>query len=170
MSDCIAIAKRLETGEWTAWFFDDPDVVFRGRTAGSAACLLTESRGLLFEVITRVVADGIIEYGLTYAPCANCKGSGKYQGLNVAEDCNLCRGTGRGDTVPTTMTQSEVLGVLRDRCVSEGWSYEEPIYAEPRGQPPRWLIHTAAHTVGGNVFMEIDDATQEVVRAFYTPM
>lgn len=90
------IAEQLE-GHWSAWVKSDPATAFGGRDAREAVKRLCSQLGLDVRCLApewQGCHAGRMEfvYGKV---CPDCRGSGRYVGLNTADDCASCDGTGR---------------------------------------------------------------------------
>lgn len=95
------IAKRTQSGDWSAWFDGRPQVVFRGSTARQAASRLVDQvlgrDAVELQPLVRSKANGTVIFAgeARRVPCPDCDGSGSYVGLTVVEPCDVCGGTGR---------------------------------------------------------------------------
>lgn len=91
------IVQHDDSGHWSAWAPDTPEVAFGGPTATAAAARLLdaagEDAGNWFTDHAHKQADHV-EFFRFGATCPDCNGTGRYVGLMTSEDCRTCRGTG----------------------------------------------------------------------------
>jgi hypothetical protein len=81
---------------WSAWFEDDPLTAFGGDSAATVTTRLLESRGISPNCLIPAPNPTLtrMAFHLATDPCPDCKGTGKYTGLNTVEECGTCGGSG----------------------------------------------------------------------------
>jgi hypothetical protein len=71
------------------------------------------------------------------------------------------------------MTKDEAIARARAFAESQGWTWREPVHAETYRPwfvgAPRWRIVTNYGLRGGNVRIELDDATGNIIKSQYVP-
>lgn len=82
----IIVEQHLD--HWDAWISGNPCHGYTGATAAEAATRLLEASGIDPSLV-QATGDPTLtrmELLIPTAPCPDCKGSGKYTGLNTVED------------------------------------------------------------------------------------
>ena len=101
------IVERLHD-HWAAWFNDAPEFSYGGRRPVDAIDALLSAhsergvvRGQVFALQEEVRVDHL-EFLVSVAAerCPECKGSGRYVGLQAVETCQFCGGSGRSPEIP----------------------------------------------------------------------
>ena len=70
------------------------------------------------------------------------------------------------------MTENEALEIAKRVATERGWPWREPVSVTKKRRWFRfsgWIVYSNAGFRGGNVRIEIDIATGEVIRAAYLP-
>lgn len=90
----IIVAQSFD--HWTAWGSGNPCHGYTGETAAEAATLLLEANWIN-PTLVQATGDPTLprmDLLIPTDPCPDCKGSGKYTGLNSVVDCRTCSGSG----------------------------------------------------------------------------
>jgi hypothetical protein len=88
---------EMQLGQWTAWELSHPDVAYSGEAPSAAIRKLFEALGLdCSKIIVKPnQRPNRLEFAIRDEPCPDCKGTGRYVGLNAVEKCATCGGAGR---------------------------------------------------------------------------
>lgn len=108
MSDFDRIIVERLYDHWVAWFDDAPESAYGGlRPVDAIDALLSAHpergvvRSQVFALHEAVRVDHL-EFLVSAATetCPECKGSGRYVGLQAVEQCRTCGGSGRCPDIP----------------------------------------------------------------------
>ena len=105
----LRILAKRRFGHWTAWFAHAPQEAFGSDNPREAITRLLEAhpeydidrKGL--RLSNQLVDGNCIEITVVLhggSPCRECKGTGKYVGLQNVEDCRACGGSGKTTAAP----------------------------------------------------------------------
>ena len=103
----IIAEARGGTNHWVAWFEDEPENGYGGETPIAAVQRLLNGRAERVPEFHGIRAVGslsrrrrrefILYPKVARTLCPECRGTGKYVGLSVVEDCRACGGSGRAE-------------------------------------------------------------------------
>lgn len=100
MTTTLLVAEKCLDGRWVCHREGRPEIAVAGPSYMVTIKRFCDAHGL------NLLGFSLLEKGpervvVRLAPvCPDCRGSGRYVGLNVVEDCPSCDGTGTAQRIP----------------------------------------------------------------------